>query len=232
MTRMKAMSLLVVVGALVAARPYAGGWAVVKVTDVPEAWVAGRPLELAWETRGHGTARIPDLHPRIEARAGDRRVVGTTSAAGRGYRGQVTLPSAGEWEVTVHGGFGNGATRLLPISVVDSGGPVRGTVTAHLASRGVRAASSWERGRRAFAARGCVTCHAHDEVPIRGDMAGFGPTLTGRQWPAQYLARFLANPAIGPGLDGKRMPDLDLSEADIALLVGFLNGEGRQAASR
>jgi mono/diheme cytochrome c family protein len=219
--------------ALVAWVP-AGGWAVVKVADVPDAWVAGRPLELAWETRQHGVSPLGGLRPAIEARSGTLRIAGTawevTERGGRAYRGRIAFPSPGEWQVTIRGGFGSAATTLVPLTVVDTGGPVRGTVAAHLASLGVAPASALERGRRAFAARGCVTCHDHDAVGVTGGMAGVGPDLSGRTWPPEYLARFLADPAIGPGANGRRMPNLALGPSDVALLAAFLNGGGRSAS--
>jgi cytochrome c553 len=211
-----------------------GGWAVVKVAAVPDAWIAGKPLELQWVVRQHGVTPLDDLKPTLEARSGSRRVTGTTWAydehGTRGYRGRIVLPERGDWQVTIASGFGRSSAVLVPFAVVDSLTPVRGTVRAHLASGGFAGLSDAERGRRTFAAQGCVTCHAHRDVGITGELADFGPELTGRHLPPEYLARFLADPSIKPPTDGRRMPDPGLSKRDIALLVAFLNAESRQAS--
>ena len=167
-------------------------------------------------------------------RSGSRRVTGTTWSydehGARGYRGRIVLPERGDWQVTVGSGFGRSRAVLVPFPVVDSLTPVRGTVQAHLASGGFAGLSDIERGRRAFAAQGCVTCHAHRSVDISGEVADFGPDLTERRYPPEYLARFLADPSIKPGADGRRMPNPTLTKRDIALLVAFLNAEPRQAS--
>ena len=78
-----------------------------------------------------------------------------------------------------------------------------------------------------FAAKGCVTCHVHGGVDIKGQLANFGPNLTARRFPAQYLAQFLADPSIKPpaSANGARMPNLALKQADIASLIAFINDE-------
>ena len=118
----------------------------------------------------------------------------------------------------------------VPWPVVDSLRTIRGTVEEHLATLGVPRFSEVERGRRLFAAQGCVTCHVHRAVEITGQMSTVGPELTDRRLPAEYLARFLANPSIKPETPGKmRMPNLDLREKEITPLVAFLTAEQRAA---
>ena len=207
-----------------------GGWAVVSVAKIPDAWIAGKPLQLTWQVRAHGVSPVHGLRPTLEARSGDRRVAGRTWAFNedgqKGYRGMITFPEPGEWQVTVHSGFGASRAVLLPWQVVDSVTPVRGTVEAHLQTKGMAAFSEAERGRRLFAALGCVTCHVHREVGIKGIASDFGPDLTDRRFAADYLARFLADPSIKPPTDGKRMPNLALRDKDIAPLIAFINGNG------
>src|SRR5688572_10538312 len=70
----------VVLVASAAAPPSTGGWAVVKVQKVPDAWIAGKPLQLTWEVRQHGETPLHDLRPTLEARSGSRRVTGRTWA--------------------------------------------------------------------------------------------------------------------------------------------------------
>lgn len=214
-----------------------GGWAVVSVAKVPDAWIAGKPLQLTWQVRQHGVTRIDGLRPTLEARSGSHRVEGRTWAFNedgqRGYRGTITFPEPGEWQVTVHSGFGRSRAVLLPWRVVDSITPVRGTVEAHLETAGLPVFSEAERGRRLFAALGCVTCHVHREVGIKGEVSDYAPELTDRRFEAEYLARFLANPSIKPPTDGKRMPNLGLRDKDIAPLIAFINASsGRRVTTR
>ena len=233
---MKTLSLGItglVLVASAAALPSMGGWAVVSVRQVPDAWIAGKPLELSWQVRQHGVTRLDGLRPTIEARSGTRRITGRTWAfeenGQRGYRGTLAFPAPGDWQVTIHSGFGRSRAVLVPLRVVDSEIPMRTTVEAHLRRRGVGALPEAERGRRAFAALGCVTCHTHRGVAIAGEVGDYGPELTDRRFAPDYLARFLADPSIKPPADGRRMPDLALRRQDIGPLVAFINAERRQA---
>jgi len=214
-----------------------GGWAVVKVNKVPDAWVVGKPLILSWEVRQHGIRRMgaeDNMIPTLEARSGSRVVSGTAAAYSeegwKGFRGTIVFPATGDWQVTINSGFGGARAVLVPWRVVDSVRTIRGTVEEHLATLGIPRFSEVERGRRLFAAQGCVTCHVHRAVEITGQMSTAGPELTDRRLPAEYLARFLANPSIKPETPGKmRMPNLDLREKEITPLVAFLTAEQRAA---
>ena len=206
-----------------------GGWALIKVAKIPDAWIAGKPLQLSWQVRGHGVLPIPGLTPRLEARSGARIVTGTTTAFSgnfdQGYRGHIVFPTPGDWQVTIHSGAGNGRAVLVPWRVVDSVTPVRGTVEEHLAKRGIPRFSEAERGRRLFASLGCVDCHVHRDVEIKGQLTNFGPELSDRRLPPEYLARFLADPSIKPAVNGNRMPNLGLREKEILPLIAFINAE-------
>ena len=227
--------LLGIVAALAIASTLAfttmGGWAVVSVSKVPDAWVTGEPLQLTWQVRQHGLTRLGGLRPTLEARSASRVVIGETwefaEDGVQGYRGTISFPEPGEWEVTIHSGFGKSRAVLLPWRVVDPQRPVVGTVEDHLGTIGIAAFPEAERGRRLFAALGCVTCHVHRDVPIAGEVNDFGPELTGRRFEREYLARFLADPSIKPPTNGKRMPNLALREKDIKPLIAFINGEQR-----
>jgi mono/diheme cytochrome c family protein len=104
---------------------------------------------------------------------------------------------------------------------------VQGTVADHLAKLGIPAFSEAERGRRMFAAAGCVTCHTHRDVGIKGELSDFGPDLSEKRFPPDYLAKFLANPSIKPPTNGKQMPNLQLRDKDIGPLIAFINAERR-----
>lgn len=235
MKRASIVLLAAVLMGTTAAFAFSGGWAVVSVSKIPDAWIAGKPLQLSWQVRQHGVSQLAGLEPTLVARSGSRRVTGRTwqfSEDGvRGYRGTITFPERGDWQVTIESGFGPSRAVLLPWRVVDSTKPVRGTVEEHLSTIGVPPFGQAERGRRMFAALGCVTCHVHGAVPITGIASTFGPELTDRHFSDEYLARFLADPSIKPPTNGKRMPNLGLREKDIAMLIAFMNAE-RVAARR
>ena len=208
-----------------------GGWAVVTVSKIPDAWIAGKPLQLSWQVRQHGTTKLTGLRPTLEARSGSRLVTGRTwefaEDGQKGYRGTIVFPQRGDWQVTINSGFGRSRAVLIPWRVVDSVTTVRGTVEDHLKKIGVASFSEPEQGRRMFASMGCVTCHTHRDVGITGEVSGAGPDLTGRKFPSAYLAKFLANPSIKPPTNGNQMPSLGLREKDIGPLIAFINAERR-----
>lgn len=233
---MKKLALGVVAVALLAsvfAFTSAGGWAVIKVAKVPDAWIAGKPLQLSWQVRQHGVEPAEGLTPILEARSGTTVIRGTASAhtedGQRGaYRGRLVFPTKGEWQVTIRSGFGNNKVTLLPWNVVDSVTPVRGTVEEHLAKLGIARFSQVEQGRRLFVAQGCISCHTHGSVAVVSEWPNFAQDLTDRRFPPEYLARFLADPSIkqwGPG--GPKMPNLELREKEILPIVAFINAERR-----
>jgi len=201
-----------------------GGWAVVTVEKIPDHWVVGKPLQLSFKVRQHGIRHLENLTPSIQARSGFRQVKGVTwefrEDGVTGYRARITFPKPGDWEITINSGFGSSRAVLVPWSVVDSR-----AVT-------LPALPEPERGRRLFASKGCVTCHVHRAVDIAGEVRNSGPDLTDRRFPADYLAKFLADPSIKPPTNGMmRMPNLSLKEKDIAPLVAFINSE-RKLTSR
>ena len=67
---------------------------------------------------------------------------------------------------------------------------------------------------------------------MTGELGDVGPDLTERRLAADYLARFLADPSIKPATaNGRRMPNLELRDEDIASLVAFL-AAGRHVTAR
>jgi hypothetical protein len=221
--------------ATTAAYSASGGWAVVKVAKIPDAWVAGKPLQLSWQVRQHGIHPLgpeANLRPTLEARSGSRVVRGTVAAhteeGWKGFRGTIVFPTTGDWQVTINSGFLDVRAVLVPWRVVDSVRTIRGTVEEHLATLGIARFSEVERGRRLFVSQGCVSCHVHRSVEVTGQMSTFGPELTDQRLSADYLARFLANPSIKPQTPGKPvMPNLDMREKEIVPLVAFLTAERR-----
>ena len=190
---------------------HAGGWAVITVDDLPDTVEAGKRVALIYTVRQHGVDLLDRLRGDIEATAGRQTARGTvTESKDRGrYIATLTLPTAGEWTVTIRSGFGNSNVTLLPITVVAPGASLTRTV------------SDSDRGEHLFVAKGCITCHVQIQV---------GPKLDGKRFDATYLAGYLANPT--PPQPGKpAMPNLGLEQREIASLVAYLNS-GRQVGVR
>jgi mono/diheme cytochrome c family protein len=233
MTRLSARALLpaLLLAPLVASTDAArfGGWAVVTLDELPEYMVVGQPVTFAFMVRQHGHAPLYDLQPRLEARSGRRRVEVKAARAGQTghYAATLALPAAGEWSITIHSGFGSSRLSLLPMRAVAS----RSSAPSMTPD---------ERGLRLFVAKGCVTCHVHDAVTMEHQTVAVGPALTGRRFPPEYLARFLADPSIGPAArtSATPMPNLGLAPREIAALVAFVNADrplssrGRATGSR
>jgi cytochrome c551/c552 len=193
---------------------HSGGWATITVKELPDYVVARQPSDLAFTVRQHGVQPMNDLSPVIEARAGKVR---TTAKAVRGtapgeYVVALNLPEPGEWTVTIHSRFGPSSVTLLPLRATGAGALARPTFTPA------------ERGHRLFVAKGCITCHVHRDVKQSG-VVKVGPELTDIRYTADYLARFLENPAIKPPTGPNRMPNLQLAQNEIASLVAFLDAE-------
>jgi cytochrome c2 len=196
-----------------------GGWAVVTVENPPDYLIAGKATELTFTIRQHGASPLSDLRPSIQASSRGRRVTGNAWALLQkgGYRGTITVPDTGSWQITIQSGFGSSKATLLPIAAV-------GTRQPHVAI------AEPERGRRLFAAKGCVTCHVHGGVDVAGQVQ-YAPDLTNRRFPADYLAKFLADPSIKTPTMDMRMSNLGLNQREIAALVAFINSE-RKVADR
>ena len=82
------------------------------------------------------------------------------------------------------------------------------------------------RGEVLFRAKGCATCHVHGRIPGRtgefsGGYPGTAPDLTSYANDPELLRRWLRDPqAVKPTT---AMPNLDLSDGEIADLIAFLN---------
>lgn len=202
-----------------------GGWAVITLDDLPSHFTVGQPVTLSFVVRQHGVTPMNDVKPTIEARLGNM-VTGTTiqvpaTRAGRAgqYTAAFTVPKTGEWRVTVKSGFGNSNITLDPIQAVDAGKTVAMIADA-------------ERGKQLFVAKGCITCHVNDRVEAKGIVSDIGPNLSDKQYDPAYLAMWLKNPKIRPRTNpNNEMPDLRLSDREVAALTAFVN-TGKTAANK
>lgn len=207
-----ATTVVALVGSVAA---YYGGWATTTVENLPDQLVAGQPYNLTFSIRQHGDNLLDDLTPRVELSAGGTDVTARAVATNkRGYyTATVNVPKAGDWAATIQTGFGKSHLKLMPIAAVAAGAQT--TVSM----------SQPERGHRLFVAKGCVICHQHTKVEGAGYI-DVGPDLTEKRFAPDYLKQFLADPSIKPrSADGKRMPNLNLDQREIAALVAFINAE-------
>jgi len=205
--------------ALMAAAPATyGGWAVISVRDVPAQLEAGQATQLTFSVLQHGVEPLRGLKPTVTVTAeGARRGSEVRAVAGRKageYVATITPAAAGMVRIRIDANWRDARTELLPIRVVAG--------AAQAASHDAAAA-----GRQLFVAKGCVTCHAKTDDPEVHErfVGGGGPDLSGRTWPAAWLASKLADPArVRGGTQGDLwMPDLDLTATEIAALVAYLN---------
>jgi len=193
---------------------HAGGWAVITVQDLPDYAEAGKQIDLSYMVRQHGHTPLDLLHGSIEATAGRLSASGTVSPGGKPglYAASITLPSAGEWSITIRSGFGNSNVTLVPLTAVEHGA----SLTPPLADA--------DRGRRLFVAKGCVTCHEQIDV---------GPNLAGKRFDVAYISGFIAAPPSTPSrAGGSLMPNLGLQQHEVASLVAYLNSDRRVLESR
>jgi len=205
------------IGAVIVAGVVAmGGWVVVTVKDLPEYFVAGQQYTLEFQVRQHGHTLLSGLRPELViAPPAAREVVipaVARSAAGT-YAVTFTAPATGDVRLTIRSGFGNNELRLYPQTVVAAGGS-----RPPLAAR--------DRGQMLFVAKGCNTCHANSDLTNRPEnqVITVGPELGARHLAREYVVQKMKNPA------SQVMPDLGLSDADVAAIAVFLSGD-RAAAS-
>lgn len=192
-----------------------GGWATISVEQVPDYLTAGKPVTLTFMVRQHGVTPLENLHPRVAARAGKAEAEANAvpgRVAGQ-YSATFTPSEPGDWAITVQSGFGNSNLKLLPIRALAAGAAPIVLTEA-------------ERGRHLFVAKGCVGCHVRADVAVE-DAPAIGPELTGRRYPADFLKKFLADPAsTGPARTrAGPMPNPHLTPQEIVALAEYINRE-------
>jgi cbb3-type cytochrome c oxidase subunit III len=208
--------MLKIGAAIVAGFITMGGWAVVTVKDLPEYFVAGQQYTLEFQVRQHGHTLLSGLRPElvIAPPAAREVVIPAVARSAEGtYAVTFTAPAAGDVRLTIRSGFGNNELRLYPQTVVAAG-----SSRPPLAAR--------DRGQMLFVAKGCNTCHANSDLTNRPEnqVITVGPELGARHLAREYVVQKMKNPA------SQVMPDLGLSDADVAAIAVFLSGD-RAAAS-
>ena len=208
--------MLKIGAAIVAGFVSMGGWAVVTVKDLPEYFVAGQQYTLEFQVRQHGHTLLSGLRPElvIAPPAAREVVIPAVARSAEGtYAVTFTAPAAGDVRLTIRSGFGNNELRLYPQTVVAAG-------------RSRPALAARDRGQMLFVSKGCNTCHANSDLTNRPEnqVITVGPELGARHLAREYVIQKMKNPA------SQVMPDLGLSDADMAAIAVFLSGD-RAAAS-
>lgn len=86
-------------------------------------------------------------------------------------------------------------------------------------------ANNVEIGAALFVAKGCITCHRHDDVPYNDIQTEIGPNLTHYQASPEFIRQWLHDPAaIKPQT---LMPNLELTDDEIEALIAFVNTEAK-----
>jgi len=200
-----------------AAAVHAGGWAIVTVRDLPEYAVAGKALRLTFMVRQHGVEPRGGLTPTLTARSDAVTVTASaieTKNTGE-YTATLALPRPGHWTITIDTVLFNDST-LPALTVIAPGGPTPSPL------------SPAALGERLFVAKGCIGCHVNREVQAR-HLVDVGPDLTGKRFPDIYLNSLLADPKATRAREAEpnegEMPNLDLTNPEIAALTAFINRE-------
>ncbi len=110
------------------------------------------------------------------------------------------------------------ALLLLAVSFV----PWRGTANSPAVDASVEAtgAGAVAEGRALFLAKGCPSCHRHDDAGTESGFIGIGPDLTNYEPDPEFVRRWLRDPqAVRPTTV---MPNLELDETEIDALISFL----------
>jgi hypothetical protein len=119
------MRVIVVLGALVAALAVApaassGGWATVGFEPLPDGMSAGGTWTPTIYVKQHGLTPLSGLQPVVviadESGAAQTFDARETAEAGV-YEADVIFPSAGDWTLTIHSGFGDSRVTYGPFAI-------------------------------------------------------------------------------------------------------------------
>jgi hypothetical protein len=125
------MRALVVLAALVGALALSasaggGGWATVGFEPLPDGTSAGGTWNPTIFVKQHGVTPLAGLQPVVaieetESGTTNEFLARGTSEAGV-YDADVVFPSAGDWRVTIHSGFGDSRVTYGPVTIGPAGG--------------------------------------------------------------------------------------------------------------
>jgi hypothetical protein len=114
-----------VVALAVAAPASSGGWATVGFEPLPDGMSAGGTWTPTITIKQHGMTPLAGLAPVVEIydEAGDVTRFDATETSEVGvYEADVVFPTAGDWRVTIHSGFGDSYVTYGPFAIGAPGG--------------------------------------------------------------------------------------------------------------
>jgi hypothetical protein len=124
--------LLILAFPLLSLPVYAGGWATVSITSMPEELYAGRPFTIEFMVRQHGNKPVHDLYWDNNRRIPVEPVISLGSAEAKGklmfkaqpvkqpglFKAEITLPDEGEWFLSIDPNPLGGVTEFDPLNVL------------------------------------------------------------------------------------------------------------------
>lgn len=104
-----------------AASAGAGGWATVGFEPLPDGSTVGATWSPTIFVKQHGVTPLGGLHPVVtieDAGSGESRSFTARSGSETGvYQADVVFPSAGDWHVAIHSGFGESRVTYGPVAI-------------------------------------------------------------------------------------------------------------------
>jgi hypothetical protein len=197
---------------ILATTAFAGGWAVITVQNLPEYLVAGKPTTITFLIRQHGRT-LADMNASLSAAGSNglsaSAVVTRTGNPGE-YKAVFSVPQPGDWTIRIDADLGQSIWRPIKAVLADEAAPAPLPEVV--------------RGEHLFVAKGCITCHVNKEVEGR-NLLSAGPELTGKKYPADFLKKFLLDPAgtMGKATQEFEMPNLNLSKNEVDAISAFMN---------
>jgi hypothetical protein len=210
---------LIAVAALfgAAAGVQAGGWAVITLDELPAYFVAGQASRVSLSVRAHGQTLMDGVSVVFYAKsqgAPDVKIKARPTGKKGEYAAPLVLPKAGQWTLSIDTdyGFTGVGSDLPPLRAIAAGAPAPLPL------------SEIKQGEHLFVNKGCITCHVNREVQGK-NLSNFGPELTGRKFPVDYLRKVLTDPdsALGSSKDVWKMPNLNLDTSEVAALMACIN---------
>ena len=186
-----ATAAMVVAGTAALALPgvaFAGGFATVGLSSLPDGTAPGRPWHVTLTILQHGRTPLSDLKPQITIRSGDvTRTFAALAAARAGtYRADVVFPKAGRWRYSIADGFSLthtfasvaiGSSSAITVAGAESGASVP-TMTSPSPAAGVASARGKGDGTGANAPAALAA------ALVAGLLAALGTALALRRRPA------------------------------------------------
>lgn len=224
----------------ISAASHAGGWVVTTLEALPADVQAGQPIHMDFMVRQHGQTPVhlaeAYLHM-VHQETGELMQIAANPVAPEGrHRVTVTFPHPGVWVCTfVPSPFA--ANGEIKITVIEGDRRPKSPPSTGF--------SSWldwlrqwfahpgraqtqsptltpvEQGKILFVAKGCVSCHRHDQVVVPWSTA-HGRDLSNYSAEPDFVHHWLRNAWALTAGQQWRMPTLELGDSEIDALVAFL----------